>query len=58
MAHAGGAGVVGDHGAEVLPRVSSTEIREALARGDRAAVAPLVPRAVLDLVAERGLYRT
>jgi nicotinate-nucleotide adenylyltransferase len=51
------AGVAGEHGAEVLPRVSSTEVREALGAGDRASVAPLVPRAVLDHVEARGLYR-
>lgn len=51
------AGVAGEHGAEVLPRVSSTEVRDALAAGDRESVAPLVPRAVLDHVEARGLYR-
>jgi nicotinate-nucleotide adenylyltransferase len=51
------AGAAGAHGAEVLPRVSSTEVREALAAGDRASIAPLVPRAVLDHIEARGLYR-
>lgn len=40
----------------VLPGVSSTEIRSALAAGDLDAVRGRVPRAVLDHIAERGLY--
>jgi nicotinate-nucleotide adenylyltransferase len=39
----------------VLPNVSSTDIRARLARGETAV--PLVPRAVMDYIAERGLYR-
>ena len=50
------AGVAGDHGAEVLPRVSSTEVREALASGDHERIAPLVPRAVLEHIQARRLY--
>ena len=38
-----------------LPRVSSTEVRERLARGQRAE--PLLSRAVMDHIAARGLYR-
>lgn len=38
-----------------LPRVSSTEVRERLSRGQN--VTPLVPRVVLDYIAQRGLYR-
>lgn len=38
-----------------MPAVSSTEIRDKLARG--AAVDELVPRAVLRYIAEKGLYR-
>jgi nicotinate-nucleotide adenylyltransferase len=42
-------------GAPSLPAVSSTEIRARLARGEE--VAGLVPRAVREYLAERGLYR-
>lgn len=38
-----------------LPAISSTEVRARLARGEGAE--PLVPRSVLDYIAERGLYR-
>lgn len=38
-----------------LPRVSSTEVRARIARGE--SVLPLVPRVVLNYIAERGLYR-
>ncbi len=38
-----------------LPEVSSTEVRARLARGESAL--PLVPRAVMNYIAERGLYR-
>jgi nicotinate-nucleotide adenylyltransferase len=41
----------------LLPRVSSTEIREALAAGDVDAVRALVPAKVLDHIVARGLYR-
>jgi nicotinate-nucleotide adenylyltransferase len=54
--------VVGRGGAEQaagpvvrLPPISSTDVRQRLRRGDP--VAPLVPRAVLDYIAGRGLYR-
>jgi nicotinate-nucleotide adenylyltransferase len=40
--------------APLLPRISSTEIRERLERGEP--VGDLVPRAVLRYVAEQGLY--
>jgi nicotinate-nucleotide adenylyltransferase len=40
----------------VLPEVSSTSVREALARGDD--VSALVPRGVLEHVRARGLYRS
>ncbi|MGC3999673.1 MAG: nicotinate (nicotinamide) nucleotide adenylyltransferase [Anaeromyxobacter sp.] len=42
-------------GAPALPAISSTEVRERLARGED--VSGLVPRKVLAYVAERGLYR-
>lgn len=42
-------------GPPALPRVSSTEIREALKAGRD--VSRLVPRRVLDYVSEKGLYR-
>lgn len=42
-------------GAPALPPVSSTEVRERLARGED--VSALVPRKVLDYIRERGLYR-
>ncbi len=42
-------------GAPALPAVSSTEIRARLAAGED--VGGLVPRAVVDYVRERGLYR-
>jgi nicotinate-nucleotide adenylyltransferase len=45
----------GAEGRPLLPAVSSTEIRERLARG--AEVSRLVPRRVLAYIAERGLYR-
>jgi nicotinate-nucleotide adenylyltransferase len=38
-----------------LPPVSSTAVRERLAAGQSAV--PLVPRSVMDYIAERGLYR-
>jgi nicotinate-nucleotide adenylyltransferase len=40
----------------VLPRVSSTEIRDALMAGDIEAVRGLVPAPVLDHIVARGLY--
>jgi nicotinate-nucleotide adenylyltransferase len=41
----------------LLPKISSTEVREALARGDAAAVRALVPASVLDYVEKHNLYR-
>jgi nicotinate-nucleotide adenylyltransferase len=41
--------------AAVIPAISSTAIRELLSRGESAL--PLVPRAVMDYIAGRGLYR-
>jgi nicotinate-nucleotide adenylyltransferase len=41
----------------VLPRVSSTEVREALGRGEIEAVRPLLPAKVLAYIEEHGLYR-
>ena len=38
-----------------LPRISSTEIRARIERGESAV--PLVPRAVMDYIAGQGLYR-
>lgn len=40
----------------VLPRVSSTEVRDALARRDLDAVRPLLPSRVLAYIEEHGLY--
>ena len=41
----------------VLPRVSSTEVRDALARGEVEAVRSLLPASVLAYIEEHGLYR-
>lgn len=41
----------------VLPDVSSTAVREAIREGRRAALEPLVPRAVLSYIDEHGMYR-
>ncbi len=41
----------------MLPRVSSTEIRTALGKGDLDALRALVPSRVLDHIAAAGLYR-
>lgn len=41
----------------VLPRVSSSEVREALGRGDVEAVKALLPTKVLAYIEEHGLYR-
>ena len=41
----------------VLPRVSSTEIRAAIASGDLEAARPRVPSAVLDFIEAHRLYR-
>ena len=41
----------------VLPRVSSTEVREALGRGEIEAVRPLLPASVLAYIEDHGLYR-
>jgi nicotinate-nucleotide adenylyltransferase len=51
----GRAGFETGEGRLALPRVSSTEVRAALAAGR--SVDGLVPRAVLDYIAEQGLYR-
>ncbi len=49
---------VGARGAPpVLPHVSSSSIRVALADGDVEAVRGLVPASVLDLIEAKGLYR-
>jgi nicotinate-nucleotide adenylyltransferase len=63
----GRAGAMGLHAASspaamrapepILPRVSSTEIRDALRRGDVEAVRPLLPARVLAYIQEHGLYR-
>lgn len=44
------------HLPRVLPEVSSSEIREAIARGDVEGANALVPRRVADYVRARGLY--
>ncbi|MEM9493118.1 MAG: nicotinate (nicotinamide) nucleotide adenylyltransferase [Myxococcota bacterium] len=51
-----GRGGYGDGGAAIeLPRISSTQVRAILARGESAV--PLVSRSVMDYIAEQGLYR-
>ena len=45
-------------GPPLLPEVSSTRIREAIARGAWSEVATLVPRRVLAHARDRGLYAT
>lgn len=47
---------VGREGAEMLPRVSSSEIRSALARHDVESIRALVPARVLDHIAQKELY--
>ena len=42
----------------VLPAISSTEVREKIARGAWEELEPLVPKAVLAHARARGLYRT
>lgn len=42
--------------AAVLPEISSTRVRELIAKGAWSELAPLVPRAVLAYIRERGLY--
>jgi len=54
----GRAGVVAEGAPEpILPRVSSTDVRDAVARADVARLEKLVPRDVLAFIDERGLYR-
>jgi nicotinate-nucleotide adenylyltransferase len=54
----GRAGVVAEGAPEaILPRASSTDVRDAFARGDTERLEKLVPRDVLSLIAERGLDR-
>ena len=43
-------------GPALLPEVSSTKVRESIARGDWEQAGRLVPRSVLGLIRERGLY--
>ncbi len=40
----------------VLPAISSTEVRAALASGNLEAIEPLVPRAVIDYATAKSLY--
>ena len=49
---------VGREGAEMLPRVSSSEIRSAIASSDVDSVRALVPASVLDHIAAKRLYTT
>ena len=53
-------GRAGIHGSSaprpLLPEISSTEVRAMIAGGRRDELAPLVPRAVLQHIFERGLY--
>lgn len=54
----GRAGVSAEGAPEaILPRASSSEVREALAAGDSVRLEKLVPRDVLAFINERGLYR-
>ena len=41
----------------MLPKISSTEVRDAIGRGEIERVEKLVPHAVLSYAAEHGLYR-
>lgn len=41
---------------QMLPEISSTEIREKIARGDWKALARVLPRGVITYVRENGLY--
>lgn len=43
--------------APLLPRISSTEVRDAIRRRDLGAVRPLLPARVLEYIEEHGLYR-
>jgi nicotinate-nucleotide adenylyltransferase len=52
----GRAGHEGTPGAPPLPAISSTAVREGLARGED--VSALVPRRVLEYARDRGLYRS
>src|SRR5215471_13767712 len=42
----------------MLPAISSTDIREAIAQGRTAAIRDWLPRGVMELIVERGLYRS
>ena len=54
----GRAGVATEGAPEpLLPKISSTEVREAIGRGEIERVEKLVPHAVLSYAAEHGLYR-
>lgn len=54
----GRAGVVAEGAPDpMLPKISSTEVREAIGRGEIERVEKLVPHAVLSYAAEHGLYR-
>lgn len=53
---AGSAGSLPAAGPALLPEVSSTRVRDAIARGAWEEAKPLVPRAVLAHIRERGLY--
>jgi nicotinate-nucleotide adenylyltransferase len=48
--------VTADAPLPVLPQVSSTEVREAIAAGELDAVRARVPRAVMEYIVARGLY--
>ena len=41
----------------LLPRISSTEVRDAIGRGDLEGIRPLLPARVLAYIEEHGLYR-
>jgi nicotinate-nucleotide adenylyltransferase len=54
----GRAGVATEGAPEpLLPKISSTEVRDAIGRGETPRVEKLVPHAVLAYAAARGLYR-
>jgi nicotinate-nucleotide adenylyltransferase len=52
----GRAGIDAPGAPVLLPEISSTEVRDRIARGDTSGLEQLVPRSVLDYVSARRLY--